>query len=368
MQTKLPFTLHLCAMKNWGGGEQQLVYLYQALEKQRVPQLIVCRKNSALADHCGQQGLQHITYPRIGSIDFKFAWKLATLCKQYPVDIIHTHDAHSQTAALLAKLLFRIKPVIIVSRKVAFALKKSWISRYKYNSPHVQKIICVSYAVRDVVAKQIKNIEKLVVIHDGIEFSRFLSTNARFDLRHQLGILPHHRLVGTAASLVATKDLFTYIDVAKVLLASGMPLKFLIMGDGPLKAELEAYALQQAVADHIIFMGFQRDIPALLPQLDIFMLTSRQEGMGGVILEAMASQVPVVATRVGGIPEIVIDGETGFLATSGDVEDLAEKMRQILMDAALSQRFVTKANQHISQYTVHRMAEKTLSLYASCAK
>lgn len=368
MPKKLPFILHISAIKSWGGGEQQLVYLYQELAKQQVPQLIACRAHSALASYCQQQNLQHVTYSRIGSIDLNFARQLAKLCQQQPIDIIHTHDAHSQTAALLAKLLFKVKPIIIASRKVAFPLSNSWLSRYKYNSPHIRKIICISQAVKNTIAPRVQDANKLVVIHDGIELTRFAHIDTSYDLRQALQLEANLPLIGIAASLVASKDLFTFIAVAQQMISQGFNAKFVIIGEGPLKAELQAYAIQLGIANDVIFLGFRTDIPTLLPQLTVFMLTSRQEGMGSAILEAMASQVPVIATRVGGIPELINDGETGLLANSGDIKNLTAALIRLLTDKTLGQRLVEQAKQRLTHFTVAAMAAKTLTLYLSCTQ
>lgn len=362
MTGRQPFILHLSAIKSWGGGEQQLVYLFHELANQQLPQLLVCQTDSALASYCKQRNLPHVTYPSITGIDCHLAWRIAKLCKKHPINIIHAHDAHTQTAALLARWLFNITPRIIISRKVAFPIKKTWLARYKYNSPHIDKIICISNAVRNTLTDVISDPEKLVVIQDGIDLSRF-DAHLPNPALHQILCPQETVLIGTAAALVGSKDLFTFIKVAKVLIDRGITAKFIIMGEGPLRQELQAFANELQLAEHIDFLGFRQDVAKLLPALDIFMLTSKQEGMGSSILEAMACNIPVVATRVGGIPEIVIDGETGLLAEAGDVEALAKAVLQLIHNDTLRQHVICNASQQLKKFSVQQMAALTLAVY-----
>ncbi|MDF2867565.1 MAG: hypothetical protein K0S11_1035 [Gammaproteobacteria bacterium] len=365
MSAKLPFILHLSAIKSWGGGEQQLIYLYQELVKQQVPQLIVCRKDSALANYCKAHHIEAITYANLSSIDLGFSRQLTKLCKTHAIDIIHAHDAHTQTNALLARLLFKLKPPLVISRKVAFPIKKSWLSRYKYNSRHIRKIICISQAVYQTVSSCIRDSSKLVVVNDGVDLKRFSLKSPVSSLRNTLKLKPDHLLIGTLAALVTSKDLFTFIKVAQQVIQQGISATFLIMGEGPLRTELQNLVAELDLAEQVIFLGFRSDIAELLPQLDIFMLTSQQEGMGSSILEAMACQVPVVATRVGGIPEIVLDGKTGLLADTGDVNNLVKAVIQLLQNNDLRQSLIVNATQQVAEFSIQNMAAKTLAVYRS---
>ena len=365
MPIKLPFILHLSSIKSWGGGEQQLIYLYQELAKQQLPQLIVCHKDSALADYCKTHHIETITYTNLSSIDLGFARRLTKLCKTHAIDIIHAHDAHTQTNALLARLLFRLKLPIIISRKVAFPIKKSWLSHYKYNSSHLCKIICISQAVYQTLQPIIHDSSKLVVIPDGVDLQRFGQTLPSNSLRNDLNLKPNHLLIGTLATLVASKDLYTFIKVAQLVINQGISAKFLIIGDGPLRTELQNLVAELGLSEQVVFLGFRQDIPDLLPQLNIFMLTSKQEGMGSSILEAMACQVPVVATRVGGIPEIVLDGKTGLLANTGDIHELAKAVIQLAQNKALRQALIMNATQQVTNFSIQNMANKTLAVYRS---
>lgn len=361
--TSLPTILHVSTIKSWGGGEQQLVYLYQELAKQPLQQLILCHNNSALAQLSQARNFNYLTFQGSGSINFKLAWQLAMLCRKQTCTIIHAHDSHALTAALLARLLFRCSAKLVVSRKVAFPIGKSWLSRYKYQTKHISQIICISQAVRNIVAQTVPDSAKLTVIYDGVDVSRFTNSQLTTDLRQALHCTSETILIGTIASLVPSKDLFTFLATAKQLLQQGLQTKFLIIGDGPQKSDLQVFATQEKIAEHILFMGFRADIPTLLPQLDIFMFTSKQEGMGSVLLEAMACQVPIVATRVGGIPEIVEDQVTGLLAEVGDTKGLAQAVNKLLQNPKTRQQLVSRAKHQLTNFSIDTMARNTLAVY-----
>jgi len=362
MPTSLTSILHLSAIKSWGGGEQQLAYLYQELAKNQLPQLILCQKNSALADYCKAHGFNFIAL-RIKALDIMFAFRLARLCKAKGIDVIHAHDAHSHTNALLAKLLFGLKAKLVISRKVAFTVNNSWLSRYKYNSPHIQNIICISKAVQTALLPLLKTKKKLRLVYDGVDLTRFISKPNAYKLRQNCNVSTSAYLIGTCASLVASKNLKLFIQVAKYLLEQGIEAKFIIIGDGPLRQELISYAQEMELGEHVIFLGFRQDVADLLPQLDVFLFTSQQEGMGSVILEAMAANIPVVSTRVGGIPELISDGDTGILAAPSDVRGLGQAVLQLCQQPNLRQRMVSRASAQLESFSIQAMANKTLAIY-----
>jgi glycosyltransferase involved in cell wall biosynthesis len=131
---------------------------------------------------------------------------------------------------------------------------------------------------------------------------------------------------------------------------------------------VEARVRALGLAERFSFLGFRADVPELLPELDVFVLTSRQEGLGTSILDAQASGVPVVATAAGGIPEAVLDGETGLLAPPGEAAALADRILRVLDDAALRERLVSAAARRVrEEFGTDALAERTLAIYREVA-
>ena len=170
------------------------------------------------------------------------------------------------------------------------------------------------------VLKETGKIEKIYSSID-LESYSHQSTNI---LRRELKFKPDSKLIGIIAALSPEKDHCTFIDMAEVLIKENSDFKFLIIGNGKLENSLKAYAAEKNLQNSVYFTGQRNDIYQILPELDVLLLTSIEEGLGSVILDAFASKVPVVATNTGGIPELVIPGETGLLAPVGDYILLAE--------------------------------------------
>ena len=186
------------------------------------------------------------------------------------------------------------------------------------------------------------------------------------EVRACFGVPESVPLVGTVAALVDHKDHWTFLEAAARIVrgeGSARGAHFLIVGDGPLRAGLEARAGELGIAGRVHFAGFRDDVPEILPALDVLLFTSKEEGLGSSILEAWACGVPVVATAAGGIPELVRDGETGLLAPVGDAEALAGAVGRVLSDPALRAALVAGATARLPTFGIDRMADGVLAVY-----
>ena len=145
-------------------------------------------------------------------------------------------------------------------------------------------------------------------------------------------------------------------------------IKIIIVGQGPLELALDKQARDLGVGDLVFFLGFREDVPRILASLDCFVLSSEQEGLGGSIMDAMASRLPVVATQVGGIPEVVLHDETGFLVSPRSPRALAEAIYAVYHDAELARRFGDRGYQVVHErFSSLAMARKTIALYKRLA-
>jgi len=164
--------LHLSAARTWRGGEQQLAYLAAELRKAGIRQWICCVKGSAMEAFCREQGLDFFTYRKGFPLNPAAGWRVKKICEKHAVNILHTHDSHAHTFAMLSVLLGNQTP-LVVHRRVDFPIGGHFFSRWKYNHPLVKKIICTSHGIRSVTAPGIRDASKLTVVHSGIDFARF---------------------------------------------------------------------------------------------------------------------------------------------------------------------------------------------------
>ena len=357
--------IHISTPLSWRGGEQQLIYLAAELQKKGIDQIVICPQNSVLQNRCKSFELKHIAYRKKGFLNLALAKKIRKVSAQVSQPIIHTHDSHGHTAAFIAAALLGNDAPIVVSRRVDFPIKKSVFSKWKYNHRAICRIICVSNAIKEITAPDIRCKNKLVTIHSGIDLGRFESNAATNMLRKTYNVPDNNILIGNIAALADHKDYFTFVDTAKILKEQGRPYTFVIIGEGPMKSEISNYIEENGMQQHIIMTGFLKNIPEILPELDIFLITSKTEGLGTSVLDAFACKVPVVATKGGGIPEMVVHRETGMLAEVKDAQSLAENINELIEYRDLKDKIIKQASEKLKKFTKESTAEKTLEIYQS---
>ena len=359
----VPKVLHVSTAKTWRGGEQQLIYLVEELRLKGIAQVVVCTKGSCVEEYCAHNNIPVFTSKKLLPIDPAFAYLIAKTAKKHSVNLIHSHDAHAHTFSVMASTFFGAKQHIIVSRRVDFPIRKGILSKWKYNHKSVKRILCVSDAIKNITAKGITNTKVLSTIYSGIDLKRFEGKSTENVLRKEYNIPLDTPIIGNVAALAPHKDYFTFINVAKKASDKGFKGKFFIVGEGDLKEELKAYSSKLSLTETIIFTGFRDDIPQVIPCFDIFLITSETEGLGTSILDALACKTPVVATRAGGIPEIIIHEKTGLSAPIKDADGLLDNICRLINDKSLAATLVNNATEHLSNFTKQATANRTLEIY-----
>jgi len=354
--------VHVSAHPGWRGGEQQLSYVLSELSNFPCQRLLFCSRNHAMHSYA----IQHkIPYKLFNSSPFLWlysAWQLHRICRKKNVHIIHAHDAKAHTLVFLSFLLGNRTPSII-SRRVDFPIQKNLFSKWKYNNNGIAKYICVSDKVREVLIKDLADKSKAVTIHSGIDKNRFNPDLKSAILRKQFNIPPFKFLAGNVASLADHKDYFTFVDTAEHVLRQCKDIQFLIIGDGPLHQQVTRYIQSKGLEKDIILTGFRSDIDQILPELDVLLFTSKTEGLGTSILDAMACGVPVVSTNAGGIPEIVSHGDNGLMASVGDSVTLANHVLEIIRNVSLKENLIKAGFDTVNSFSKEEMSKKTYEMY-----
>jgi L-malate glycosyltransferase len=228
------------------------------------------------------------------------------------------------------------------------------------------RVVCVSGAVEEVVlAREALRRDQTVVIHNGLPFAPDRhSQRADEELRRRLRIPPGQPVVGMVANLNReVKGVPFFIDAVPLILRQVPEARFLVLGDGHLRAGLEARAVAAGVGDRIIFAGFQEDIHRFYPLMDLSTLTSLSEGLSITILESMSFGVPVVVTRVGGNPELVEEGRTGLLVPPRDPHAFAEAVAALLLDPDRRRAMGENARAAIQSFRIEQVAARYAALY-----
>ena len=352
--------LHVSTALSWRGGEQQLAYLVDEL-KDEVSSFVLCSRGSEMEKFCIKNGFDYYSCKKNSSLDIGFALNLKRLCKKLEIDLCHLHDAHAHTFAILAAAIFKNKTPLILSRRVDFPIKNNWFSHYKYNHKAITKILCVSDTIKKITAPGIRDKGKLSTVYSGIDLDKFKTRTNKLRKEYQIEV--DTILIGNTSAIADHKDYFTFVDVAEKLSKQKNNIQFLIIGDGPMRDQIENYVNSKGLKEQIRFTGFRNDIPEVIADLDIFLITSKTEGLGTSILDAFAAKVPVVGTAAGGIPELIKNNVSGKLCSVKDVDCLAESILELCNNPEKRIELVKNANIKVQSFSKSATAQNTLKHY-----
>jgi len=351
--------LHLDEQDGWRGGEQQASYLIRGLAERGHFVAVAGRSNAEFVtrDH-GVPNLTRVTFPFLGEWDLFTAWRLSKAVKSLDIDILHAHTSHTHTIACLAQK-WAGKGKVVVTRRVDFVPKSNIINHWKYALP--DRIACVSRCIADILHVFGVPEGKLTVVNSAQD-------PARFDVppytRAQLGLPEKVSLFGNVGAFVGHKDHATLIEALAIVKRTLREAHLVLIGDGELREEIEARIGAAGLSDSVTLLGYRKDVPRILPVFDAFVLSSKQEGFGGVCAEAMFAGVPVVSTDAGGMIETVKPGITGLMVPKQNPEALAAAMVRIIEDGDLATELADRATGYVHQHlTAERMVEKYVALY-----
>lgn len=349
--------LHIDTERTWRGGEQQLLYLVKGLKERGHNSLIVCQPGSPLEDAVKKAGIETVPVKMRGEFDIVAAWKIGRLLKQLNYDIMHTHTSHAHSIGLLSRLFGKVKGMA-VSRRVDFPIK----SMFKYKFFDVQ-YIAVSEAIKRVMIQGGVSDQKIDVVRSCIDIAR-LNNAPIADIRGELGIGKEAVVIGNIAHMADHKGQIYLVRAAAIVKEKYPDVRFVIVGDGELRGELEAEARRLGLVGTVVFPGFRKDIAGFLASFDIFAFPSHLEGLGTSLLDAMVMRRPIVSTTAGGIPEVVQDGVNGMLVSPKDPEALAKAMIRLIEDPDLRLKYGNAGRRIVEErFTADKVVEGTLAVY-----
>ncbi|NQT22672.1 MAG: glycosyltransferase [Candidatus Omnitrophica bacterium] len=360
--------MHIVQSLDMGGLENVVLNAIKHSDKEKFNFAVCClSEKSDLREQLQSEGIQITYLKKRRGFDLSLAFKMAEMIKKKKIDILHTHNQRPQFYGSLAA---KISGTILIHTRHGrdeFENRKSvFLSRFF--TVFADKVVPVSEDIRRsaITAERVPQ-NKFNVIRNGIDAGKFANvTVSQEKLRESLEVGLDDSLIGIVARLEKVKNHKLLMDAFKKVIAIKLKCKLLIIGDGALKNELVRYANMIGIIRNTLFLGLREDIPELLSVLDVFALTSFSEGISLVLLEAMASGKPIVATDVGGNSELIENGINGFLVSSGDVEAVAASILKILNDDRLSRK-MSAANQKkaFMQFDISRMCSEYEKLYES---
>lgn len=359
--------LHLSAVRNWGGGENHIENLCAELQAlfPETQNTILCVKNGLFHKKLQDSGLSYETVSINFKMDLRFCLKLIEICKKKEIDLIHIHDSTALTLCIMADHLYTL-PDIIFSKKTTFPIRPRRQTLYKYNYKKIKRILCVSEATKRMADSMLLKPEKLECIYHGTKVNGLSTTNA-INLKDQYKIEQSKRIIANIANHNWPKDLNTFIKVANTLIHERKinDLHFIQVGNYTTETPALVEKIEKLnLSEYITLTNVIPNASRLIPQFDISLVTSKSEGIPQFIYESFLNKTPVISTDVGGISEVIAHGENGFLAESGDYEELANLTINLLENQELVDKFTALSYKKVHEhYTTEMMAKKTLTAY-----
>jgi glycosyltransferase involved in cell wall biosynthesis len=342
--------------RTWRGGQGQVLLLMRGLAELGQDVTLAAPESGALFERSADLQVERI--PWRGTSSPASILELRNIIAGGRFDVVHSHASRAHGAAAVANLRLRAKH--LVSRRVDFEVARGPWGRWKYLHG-VDAYIAISDGVRDVLVRGGVPADMITVAASGIDLEKLARVRDPNYLRDEFKVGPGVPVIVNVAALAPHKAQSVLLDALKLLPAT-QPFRCFIVGEGDLRAGLEARASELSLAG-VTFTGFRADALEFIRLADVFVMSSRLEGLGTSIMDAQALGAPVVATRTGGIPEIVEDGVTGLLAEPGDAGSLAGALARMLHDAELRDSCRRHAQLQSARYDYRRTVYKTLDVY-----
>lgn len=341
------------------GGARQVVYLLDGLASWPGEHVLVCARGAAIATAVGNPRVRVCPLPFHGDLDAAFAWRLRRLLIAGRADLLHVHSRRGDLPAILAGRLAGVG--VVHSRRVDNP--PNWAD-LRLKLPLCDRVVTISEGILEVLRRAGVPPGRLACVPSAIEVGRFAVGCDRDWLEAELGIQADAPLVGIVAQLIPRKGHDVLLAALRELLPRHPALRALILGRGPLEAELRGRAQSAGLGDAVRFAGFRTDLPRILPCLDALAHPAWMEGLGVSLLEAAACGVPIVASRAGGMPEAVEDGVNGFLIEPGDDRALADRLDRLLREPDLARRMGRAGRRRVEErFAVPRMVEGNYRVY-----
>ena len=352
--------LHTEASPGWGGQEIRILTEACAFAKRGFRVMLACQPGAPLVKEAHYEGLPVRPVAMRGALDVMACWRLQRLMRAEGVDLVHTHSSIDAWLAGFAAKSLRLP--VVRSRHVSIPVKRR--RNFVYNALS-DRIISSGEAIREVLIKGGVHAGKIVAIPAGVDVRRFHPGISGDAIRRELNF--QGPVVGTVARFASSKGHRVLLQAIPEILRQEPAAEFVWVGDGVGRETLSQEVTQAGLASKIRMTGFREDVPALLAAMDAFVLPSiKSDGVPQVVMQALAMGRPVVASAVGGIPEVIQHEHTGVLVPPNDPAALATAVVQVLHHGAQAAARAEAGRQLVEMhYTLERMIDRTAAVYTT---
>ena len=364
--------MHIIEDLENGGAERVLVTLVSGLDPQRFRPVVCClTKKGRMAAELEGRGIPVVTMNKRPKLDLAMLLRLRQMMRAQKIAIVHTHVFTANLWGRLAAILARV-PVLITHEHSTFTVEnryRRWIESGLMRRTH--KMIAVSENLRRRFVSEGRFApDAVMTIHNGVRLqSSPLSEARREQLRQELGLEKFDHVIGTVGRFEPRKNYPLLIEAMPMILQQHPSAALLMIGAGPEEEKLRQQVRDAGITEQVVFTGYRSDITDLLGVMSTFCLSSTTEGISMAILEALLAGVPVVATQVGGNPEIIPDRSYGTLVPSGDAKALAEALSETLAHREVALQIATRGQARVRElFSEEHMIRRIEQLYFDCLK
>ena len=356
-----------------GGTEKQAITLAASLDPSQYEVEVAClRRRGPLVGDLSERNIPLSEYPIPGFYSRAAVEEQAKFAKhliRQQVDVVHAYSFYGNVFGIPPARMAGVPVVIASIRDRGAYLTKMQKRVQRYVCRLADCVLVNAQAVKDWLVSDGYNASKVVVIPNGVDLQRFKLDKNPVDIRRSLGFAPDVRIVAVVSRLTRQKGLEQFLAAAAELAARFDDVRFVVAGEAnPDETEYEnvlrVQADQLGISGRVTFIGACSDVAGLLGSVSVSVMPSLNEALSNVLLESMAASAPIVATRVGGTPEAVVDEETGLLVPPDDVPALVKAIERLLVDRPLAERLGRAARYAIERrFSLDRMVSTTEQLY-----
>ena len=352
--------LHVETGRHLYGGPQQVIYLVEALDERGHESILVCPPGSGVDQAARSVGIRVQNLFCAGDLDLPFAYRLTQYLKELQPDLVHCHSRRG--ADMLGGMAASFADIpAVVSRRVDNT-EMRLVAALRYRP--FRKVIAISETIARVLREHGVADDRIEVIRSAVDTGQLSRPADCGKLREELAVPADACVVAAAGQLIPRKGHRYLLQAVADLHRRYPQLRLVIFGEGYLNNQLRAQSASLGLGDVVQFAGFRDDLDDFMGCIDIFAHPALAEGLGVATLKAAAAAVPVVGFAAGGLPEAVVDGETGVLVPPEDVDALSRALATLIGDADLRQRMGAAGQDRMqTEYSIATMADKHVNLY-----
>ncbi|WP_066633881.1 glycosyltransferase [Desulfolucanica intricata] len=362
--------LHIIGGGEFGGAERHILNLACSLDPQKIAITVICLFEEPFARMAGEMGLNALAVPMRHKLDLGTLGRLTGVVRDYRPDLVHTHGVRANLLGRLAARRAGVRKIVTTVHSLLVQDYPDFFSRLANTWTELltrgltDHFIAVSRELKNALVKDGLPENKISVIYNGLDLDKFKPRLPAGSYRKRLGCGPQVPLVAIVARLHAVKGHKIFLQAVDKVLEAVPEARFLVVGAGPDEIQLKELTGRLGLESVVNFLGFVEDVPDLMADLDLLVIPSLWEGFGLTAIEAMTVGVPVVASDVGGLPEVVRAGETGILVPPRDPAALAKAIIWVLKHREEAGRMAARGAEVVrSEFSSEVMARKTGELY-----